>query len=194
MQASGTVRLAVALEKAVAGLGVGESLAIDGCCLTVVALDGLVASFDVMPETLRRTTLGGRVPGDRVNVEAALRVGDSLGGHLVQGHIDGIGKVEAVDRVGDDVRMKISAPKALEGAFLAKGSVAVDGVSLTVGECGKTWFTVYLIPHTLENTGLGEKKPGDRVNLEGDVIGRYVAQYVRMALSEGAVPGAAARK
>ncbi len=191
--ASGVVRLSVALAKPVAGLSIGESLALDGCCLTVSALDGLVASFDVIPETLRRTTLGGRVPGDRVNVEAALRAGDPLGGHIVQGHVEGMGKVDAVDRLHDDVRMRVTAPKALAGAFVPKGSIAVDGVSLTVGECGTQWFDVYLIPHTLSTTGLGEKKVGDRVNLEPDVLGRYVEHHVRRVLSERAVPEGGAR-
>jgi riboflavin synthase alpha subunit len=176
-------RLVVELERAVAGIAVGDSVALDGVCLTAAALDGLRVAFDVVPETLRRTTLGARRPGDRVNVEAALRAGDPLGGHLVQGHVDGVGTVEGVERSGPDVRLTVRLPAVLAGATIPKGSVAVDGVSLTVGESGEGRFSVYLVPHTLAATGLGEKGPGDRVNLEADVVGRWVEHHVRRALS-----------
>jgi len=188
--ASGAVRIALELEAGVGDLRVGDSVALDGCCLTAVRVEGRALAFEAIPETLRKTTLGARRPGDLVNVEAALRVGDALGGHLVQGHVDGVGRVVAVDRHGGDVRMRIEVPDVLEGAALPKGSITVDGVSLTVGECDARWFHVYLIPHTLAVTGLGAKRAGDPVNLEADVVGRYVEHHVRRLL--GAQAGSAA--
>lgn len=180
---AGSVRLRLALARPLGPLAVGDSVAVDGCCLTAVALSPSTVEFVAIPETLRKTTLGRLVPGDRVNLEGALRIGDALGGHLVQGHVDGVGTVDAVERTGADVRMRIRLPEGLEGATIAKGSVTVDGVSLTVGESSEAWFTVYLIPHTLEVTGLGDKRPGDVVNLEADVVGRYVEHHVRRALA-----------
>ena len=184
------VRLSVALERPLLGTAVGDSVALDGVCLTVVAVRAGALDFDVVPETLRRTTLCARRAGDGVNVEAALRVGDALGGHLVQGHVDGVGRVEGVERRGGDVRMTIRGPSADWGDVVAKGSVAVDGVSLTVGEVEEDRFAVYLVPHTLAVTGLGSKRAGDVVNLEADVIGRYVDRAVRRALAarQGVAP------
>jgi riboflavin synthase alpha subunit len=183
-------RLRVRLDGDVPRLSVGDSLALDGACLTAARVlgasagDGPEVEFDVVPETLRKTTLGDLRPDDRVNVEPALRAGDPLGGHLVQGHVDGVGRIREVERKGDDVRMTISLPRGLFGATIPKGSVAVDGVSLTVGESEEESFTVYLVPHTLAVTGLGRKQPGARVNLEADVVGRWVEHHVRRALSE----------
>jgi riboflavin synthase alpha subunit len=177
------VRLEVELERPVDGLALGASVALDGVCLTAAAVAGGRVGFDVVPETLRRTTLGGLRPGDRVNVEPALRSGDPLGGHLVQGHVDGVGTVEAVERAGADVRMTVRLPDALRGSTIPKGSVAVDGVSLTVGESEEGRFSVYLVPHTLAATGLASKGPGDPVNLEADVVGRWVEHHVRRTLS-----------
>jgi len=194
---AGSMRLRLTLERSLGPLAVGDSVAVDGCCLTAVALSESSLEFVAIPETLRRTTLGGLRAGDRVNLEGALRIGDALGGHLVQGHVDGVGTVEAVERTGADVRLRIRLPEALHGATLAKGSITVDGVSLTVGESSETGFSVYLIPHTLAVTGLSDKRPGDPVNLEADVVGRYVEHHVRRALASlGHVsvgPGAAAR-
>ena len=180
---AGSMRLSLSLERGLGPLSVGDSVAIDGCCLTAVGLSAASLEFVAIPETLRRTTLGRLRAGDRVNVEGALRIGDALGGHLVQGHVDGVGTIGAVETTGADVRMRIDLPEALHGATLAKGSITVDGVSLTVGESDETWFTVYLIPHTLAVTGLGDKRPGDAVNLEADVVGRYVEHHVRRALA-----------
>jgi riboflavin synthase alpha subunit len=183
-------RLVVRLERDLPGLAVGDSVALDGVCLTVVAVGpgapegGPTLAFDVVPETLRRTTLARARPGSRWNVEGALRAGDPLGGHLVQGHVDGVGRIETVERRGGDVRVVVSLPEGLAGAVIPKGSVAVDGVSLTVGECEDDRFSVYLVPRTLEATGLSEKAAGDPVNLEADVVGRWVGHHVRRALSE----------
>jgi riboflavin synthase len=176
------VRLVVRLDAAIAGLSRGDSVALDGVCLTVVSIDGAAVAFDVVPETLRRTTLGSLAVGSRLNVEPALRLGDVLGGHLVQGHVDGVGTVERVERRGDDVRLVIALPSALFGSTVRKGSVTVDGVSLTVGESEEERFSVYLVPHTLAVTGLSEKREGDEVNVEADVIGRFVEHHVRRAL------------
>lgn len=191
---AGALRLVLELASPLPGTGLGDSVALDGCCLTVVeigggAVAGTRLAFDAIPETLRKTTLGRRRVGDLVHVEAALRLGDALGGHLVQGHVDGVGTVTAVTRRADDVCLRIAVPPALAGSQLPKGSITVDGVSLTVGECADDAFTVYLIPHTLAVTGLGGKRPGDRVNLEADVIGRYVEHHVRRLLA--AAPPAA---
>ena len=181
--APGAVRLVIVLERALPATAVGDSVSVDGVCVTVVEVQGAALAFDVVPETMRRTTLDRRRPGDRVNVEAALRAGDPLGGHLVQGHVDGVGTVESVERRGSDVRLTVRAPSSEWGATVPKGSVAVDGVSLTVGESEEGRFSVYLVPHTLAVTGLGPKRPGDAVNLEADVLGRYVEQAVRRALA-----------
>jgi riboflavin synthase alpha subunit len=180
--AGSAVRLSVRLERPVPGLAAGDSVALDGCCLTVVLVDGVALAFDAVPETLRRTTLGDRRPGDRLHVEPALKAGDPLGGHLVQGHVDGVGRVERVERTGDDVRLVVALPSALFGSALEKGSVALDGVSLTVSHAEEERFAVHLIPHTLAVTGLGEKRTGDRVNVEADVVGRWVEHHVRRLL------------
>jgi riboflavin synthase len=181
--AAGAARLSVRLDREVETIAVGDSVALDGACLTVVERRGRDLRFDVVPETLRRTTLGALAEGSLVNVETALRLGDPFGGHVVLGHVDGVGVVEAVERVGDDVRMTVRVPPRLHGAAVPKGSIALDGVSLTVGEAGEGWFSVYLVPHTLAVTGLASKRLGDRVNVEADAIGRYVEHHVRRAMT-----------
>ncbi|HEY9086486.1 MAG TPA: riboflavin synthase [Candidatus Tyrphobacter sp.] len=150
-----------------------DSIAIDGACLTATRVDGDVVSFDVVPETLGRTSLRDRRPNDEVNVEYALRVGDRLGGHIVYGHIDASPRVLSVLDEGQGKRMRIERPKSLAAAIVEKGFVAVDGVSLTVAAVGKRWFEVALIPETLTRTTLGLRAPADRVNLEIDPLARY---------------------
>jgi riboflavin synthase len=181
-RADGAARLVLSPEHAFDGLADGASVAVDGVCLTVVSQDGGRLAFDVVPETLRRTTLGERGAGERVNLERALRVGDELGGHWVQGHVDGVGEVTSVERRGGDVRLAVTLPPALEGAAVAKGSVTLDGVSLTVGEVWRAGdreaLSVYLIPHTLANTGLAERVSGTRVNVEADPLGRWVKRLL----------------
>jgi riboflavin synthase len=149
----------------------GDSVAVEGVCLTV--LDGSRLAFDVVPETLSRTTLGGLRPGDRVNIEPALRVGDPLGGHNVQGHVDGIGRVRSS---GEPVW--IDAPPEILRYCIEKGSITVDGVSLTIAAIDDAGFAVALIPHTLTATTLGELEPGDPVNLEADVLAKYVERLL----------------
>jgi riboflavin synthase len=155
-------------------LAVGDSVAVDGACLTAVALtdDGL--EVDAVAETLRRTTLGDRAPGDRVNLERALRVGDRLGGHLVQGHVDGTGEVTAVRPEGGGRLLRVRVPHELLRYVVEKGSLAIDGVSLTVAARHADGCSVALIPHTLAATTLGEAAAGRRVNLEVDLMAKYV--------------------
>jgi riboflavin synthase len=152
----------------------GDSIAIDGVCLTVVETSAGSLSFDVVPETLSRV----KSFGDRVNVEPALRAGDPLGGHQVQGHVDGTGTVASVETTGDGVRVRIEAAPELLRYCVEKGSITVDGVSLTVAEVDETGFGVALIPHTLEVTTLGELTAGDSVNLETDVLAKYVEKLL----------------
>jgi riboflavin synthase alpha subunit len=159
-------------------LGLGESVAISGVCLTVVdAAPGRLA-FDLAEETLRVTTLGGLGVGDPVNLERPLRLDGRLGGHLVLGHVDGMGRVAAVRPEGAGARVDVEVPARLRPLLIPKGSVTVDGVSLTVAALEDGVFAVALIPHTLAVTTLGRRRPGDRVNLEMDVIGKYVRGFV----------------
>ena len=159
----------------------GQSVAVNGVCLTVDRLDGDRIEFAAVPETVSRTTLGQFKEGSRVNLERALRVGDELGGHWVQGHVDGVGTVTAVERAGDVVRVTIEAPEAVRRFLAEKGSVAVDGMSLTVAAWRPPAFTVALIPYTLEHTIASEYRAGARVNLEADLIARYLESLIAMA-------------
>jgi riboflavin synthase alpha subunit len=156
----------------------GDSVALDGCCLTVVGRGESTLRFQAVPETLQKTTLGDRRVGDSINIERALRADARLGGHFVLGHIDGTGSVRAVERDGDDVRIEVSCSADISRYIVPKGSVAIDGVSLTVVEAKPDGFSVALIPHTLAITTLGQRSAGDSVNLEVDVIGKYVVRYL----------------
>jgi riboflavin synthase len=155
-------------------LSLGESVAINGACLTVVGADAHSCQFQAGPETLQRTNLGELVPGDRVNLERALRAADRLGGHMVQGHVDGVGRV--IERVGqtDWELVWYEGPAEVAAQMVSKGSVAVDGVSLTVVDVTAERFSVALIPYTLSHTTLGLKRPGAAVNLETDILAKYV--------------------
>lgn len=157
----------------------GESVAINGCCLTLIERVGGVWSFQAGAETLSKTSLGGLKPGDRVNLERSLPVNGRLGGHFVQGHVDGTGRVEQIDRDGEWVVMWFSVPPGLLRQMVQKGSIAVDGISLTIVSIVKDRFSVALIPHTLSVTTLGLRKLGDRVNLETDILGKYVEQLMQ---------------
>ncbi|HZS13053.1 MAG TPA: riboflavin synthase [Candidatus Dormibacteraeota bacterium] len=167
-------RLHVAAREVLRDVAVGDSIAVNGCCLTVVEATegGFVA--DVMPETARRTNLGRLQPGDAVNLEAALRMGDRIGGHLVSGHVDAVGTVAATEREDNAVVVRIDAPQDLLRYVVEKGCITVDGISLTVVEAMPSWFSVSLIPHTLAATRAGEWRPGTQVNLEADLVAKYV--------------------
>jgi riboflavin synthase len=162
-----------------AELVLGDSVAINGACLTVVARDDRTCRFQAGPETLRKTNLGELQPGDRVNLERALRLGDRLGGHLVQGHVDGIGRIASRQRQGEWDVVWFSCSASLAEQLVPKGSVTVDGISLTVVDVTADGFSVALIPHTLALTTLGFKGPGASVNLETDILAKYVWKCLR---------------
>ena len=170
--------LRIAAPETAARTAVGDSVAIGGVCLTAESVEGETMRFHAVPETLSRSTLGGLRAGDGVNVEPALRAGEPLGGHIVQGHVDGLGSVCAVEQEGDGVRVSFDAPPELLGYLVEKGSVTVDGVSLTVAGLDDDVFAVALIPHTLSGTTLGALAPGAQVNLEVDVLAKYVERLV----------------
>jgi riboflavin synthase len=172
------VRIEVEAPQTAAGAGIGDSVSIAGVCLTVVAVaDGRVA-FDAVPETLARSSLGRLAPGAPVNLEPALRAGEALGGHYVQGHVDGVGTVRSVADEGDGKRIWFDAPRDLLRYLVDKGSVAVEGTSLTVAGLDDGGFAVALVPHTLAETTLRDLAPGDPVNLEVDVLAKYVERLL----------------
>ena len=179
------LRLTVKTSFPAAELTFGESVAVAGACLTVVALAPPAASFEVSPETLACTTFPLKKAGDRVNLERALRLGDRLGGHLVTGHVDGVGVVRELRPGPAHIQMKFELPGALSPFVIEKGSIAVDGVSLTVNAVKGNNFTVNLIPHTARETTLAALKVGDRVNLETDLIGKYVARLLSRDAAAG---------
>ena len=154
----------------------GESVAVNGVCLTVVDFDDRRFTADVLRETEERTGLGALVPGSKVNLERALRAGDPLGGHIVQGHVDCRGRIAAIEPRGRDFRLRIRCSRVLAAQSVVKGSIAIDGVSLTITGLGEDWVSVDLIPTTARDTTLGSKRIGDEVNLEGDVMGKYAAK------------------
>ena len=154
----------------------GESVAVNGVCLTVAKCDQVRFTADVLEETVSRTGIGDLIPGDKVNLERALRAGDSMGGHIVQGHVDCRGTVKAKVPKGRDFQLQIQCGRVLAAQSVLKGSVAVDGVSLTISVIGDDWLGVDLIPTTAAETILGMKKVGDKVNLEGDIVGKYIAK------------------
>ena len=174
-----TARLTVKTKRVFEGAQLGDSVAVNGCCLTVIAIEGASLSFEAVPETLARTNLGALSAGSFVNLERPLMANARLGGHFVQGHIDGVGEVLAITPDENAVILKIGIPPALQRYFVEKGSVAVDGVSLTVASVESGAFTVWTIPHTREVTTLGRLFVGDQVNLECDILGKYIEQLVK---------------
>jgi riboflavin synthase len=171
-------RLGIETDAIASDVAIGDSVAVNGACLTVTGTHDSVIHFDAVVETLEKTALGDLVVGSRVNLERALVAGGRLDGHIVQGHVDGVGRVRAFARVGNDVRLAVDCPEEIRQFLLAKGSVAIDGVSLTVVDVDDAGFDVALIPLTLEHTTLGERGAGERVNLEADVLGKYVKSYI----------------
>lgn len=174
IRAAGKGQITVAAQKALDGTEPGDSIAVNGACLTVIAVGDGTFSVEVMPETLRRTNLGYLRPGGTVNLERALAVGGRLGGHFVQGHVDGTGRILSLTPEGESVLMKISASSEVMHYLVEKGFIAVDGVSLTIIERDATSFSVSLVTFTRQNTTLGGKRLGDPVNLEVDIIAKYV--------------------
>jgi riboflavin synthase len=179
-QQSDAVRLTVRATTALEGTDLGDSIAVNGCCLTVAERSAVTWTADVMAETLAKTGLGSLATGDRVNLERAATVGSRLGGHLVQGHVDAVGHVVRRDPGEHWDVVTVSMPGELAPYLVDKGSITVDGVSLTVVEAQRDGFTVSLIPETLRRTTLGFRRPGDAVNLEADVIGKYVARQLEL--------------
>jgi len=173
------VRLVVRDAETASGAAIGASVAISGCCLTVIAIDGDTLAFEAGPETLQKTTLGELSKGDQVNLETSLCVGDSLGGHLVTGHVDVVGTVDQREDDKEWSTFWINIPASHARQLASKGSIAIEGVSLTLVDVEDTRFSVALIPHTLSVTTLGKRKPGDRVNLETDVLAKYVERQLQ---------------
>ena len=167
-------RLSVQGPKVAEGAKLGDSIAVNGACLTVVGFQDSHFSVDLAPETMRRTSLGNVGPGYLVNLERPLAVSDRLGGHIVQGHVDGTGRVTSMKNQGDCIVIRVTTPKRLMPYIVEKGFIAVDGISLTVVKRGASSFTISVIPYTLENTNLKGKSAGDRVNLEVDIVAKYV--------------------
>ena len=166
----------IAFEPFTKPLEEGESVAVNGVCLTVAKCDATRLTADVLDETVSRTGIGDLIPGEKVNLERALRAGDSMGGHIVQGHVDCRGTVKAKVPKGRDFQLQIQCGRVLAAQSVLKGSVAVDGVSLTISAIGNDWIGVDLIPTTAAETILGAKKVGDKVNLEGDIVSKYIAK------------------
>ena len=171
-------RLTVEASLVLGDTRVGDSISVNGACLTVVSMNAGSFSIDVTPETLRRTNLGPLRPGDGVNLERPLAVGDRLGGHIVQGHVDGTGEVLSITPEGDSLLMRFQAPKALMRYVVEKGFIAVDGASLTIVDCDERSFSISLIPYTRDHTTLGSRRVGDVVNLETDILARQVERLM----------------
>ena len=176
-----SIRLTLKLRKTGGGLKVGDSLAVNGCCLTVAELTAKgrakTAQFDLLNETWNLTNLQYCRAGSLVNLERSLEAGGRLGGHFVTGHIDGVGKIITWEKTGDDHQLQIAAPENVMRYVIHKGSIAVDGISLTVAAVEKGSFTIWIIPHTFESTALSERAVGDAVNLEADMLGKYVERF-----------------
>ncbi|WP_027339144.1 riboflavin synthase [Halonatronum saccharophilum] len=174
-----SIDLTIEAKKVLEDVKIGDSIATNGVCLTVTQFGDKEFSVDVMPQTMRNSSLGDLKVGSMVNLERALRVGDRLGGHMVSGHIDGVGVIKDKKREDNAIIVTITPPKELLKYIIHKGSIAIDGVSLTVAELGQSDFSVSLIPHTSQVTLLGMNDIGDKVNLEGDMIGKYVEKMIK---------------
>lgn len=178
LRQAAAARMTVSSSLPPAEISLGESIAVDGACLTVSELNGALFTVDISPETLQRTTLGARHERDTVNLERALRLSDRLGGHLVTGHIDGVAVIKALNRAANAIEFTFAAPPQLLHYLVAKGSVAIDGISLTVNQCTAQGFSVMVIPFTAQHTTLSHKKAGDQVNVETDIMGKYIEKFL----------------
>jgi riboflavin synthase len=177
-RSGGAGRLALKAGAWIPPVALGESIALEGVCLTVAQISGEVLHFDVLEETLAKTTLGSKKIGDGVNLERAVRAGDFLGGHIVSGHVDGIGKIMRLGHVGADRVVEVRCGAEILHGIVPKGSIAINGISLTVVEVTTSAFTVHIIPHTWEGTSLRAARAGDAVNLETDILGKYVERHL----------------
>lgn len=186
-------RLRIEASLVLEGTATGDSIAVSGVCLTVVRIDARGFTVDVMPETLRSSNLAGKRKGSVVNLERAMEAGGRFGGHIVNGHVDGVGTVQSVIREENAVLFGIEIPEDLVVYMVPKGSVAVDGISLTIVEARPGRLTVSVIPHTLEETGLSVTRPGDRVNIEVDIIAKYVEAFVSRRDESGGIEEALKR-
>jgi riboflavin synthase len=177
-----SIALTVRAKISARGLKAGDSVAVNGCCLTVVKISARgkfkLVQFDLLQETWRLTNLQFTKPGSLVNLERPLRAGGEFGGHFVTGHVEGVGKIIRWEKSGADSVLEIAAPKAVMRYVILKGSIAIDGISLTVAGVGNTSFCVWIIPHTLAVTALRERKTGDAVNLEADLLGKYAEKFL----------------
>ncbi|MBW2367493.1 MAG: riboflavin synthase [Deltaproteobacteria bacterium] len=176
-------RLGITSGFPLAGTKIGDSIAVNGACLTAVILDGSRFEVDLSPETVHTTTLGKVKTGQSVNIERALRLSDRLDGHLVSGHVDCVGTIRSLKNLGNVILITISVPVALTRYMIQKGSVAVDGVSLTINDRRSDAFDVSIIPHTAKLTTVGLKRPGDAVNIETDLVGKYIERFVTQPAS-----------
>ena len=186
-------RLAIRGKKIFSDLKLGDSVAVNGVCLTATSISGDIFEADVMAETLRRTNLGGFSNGTLVNLERAMAAGGRFGGHIVSGHIDGTGRVSSLVREENAVWVRIDAEDKILRYIIEKGSIAIDGISLTVAETGPGYFKVSIIPHTGEETTLLRRRPGDIVNLENDVVGKYVERLLNFSAGNGEAFGQKAK-
>ena len=186
-------RLAIRGKKIFSDLKLGDSVAVNGVCLTATSISGDIFEADVMAETLRRTNLGGFSNGTRVNLERAMAAGGRFGGHIVSGHIDGTGRVSSLVREENAVWVRIDAEDKILRYIIEKGSIAIDGISLTVAATGPGYFKVSIIPHTGEETTLLRRRPGDIVNLENDVVGKYVERLLNFSAGNGEAFGQKAK-
>ncbi len=180
----GGAELTVLAQKVLEDVKLGDSIAIDGACMTVVSFTDESFVVQVSPESFERTTLGNLKAGDPVNLERAMALGDRFGGHLVQGHVDGVGRVERVEKQGEFTLWTFWAPPEVAPYLVPKGSVTVDGISLTVVKPSSETFSVAVIPTTLQETKLGTKSPGDPVNMEADVFGKHIYHYIKQGATQ----------
>lgn len=174
----------IGASKVLKDIHTGDSIAVNGVCLTAVTFDGHGFWADVMNETFEKSSLKSLKPGDPVNLERAMKAGGRFGGHMVAGHVDGTGTVTSVEQDDNAVWFTVAAPAEIMRYCIGKGSIALDGISLTIANIGDEWFQVSVIPHTLKETVLGSKKPGDPVNLENDMIGKYVEKLMNPVKKE----------
>ncbi len=173
-----TCRLGICSKNIDKSVNIGDSICLNGVCLTVASKKGGILYFDLMAETTRNTNLAALMNGDRINLEGSLRVGATLDGHFVLGHIDCVGVIKYVRRTSDGFMLRVGFPEKFSHLIVEKGSIAVDGVSLTVGRIGKSIFEIHIIPHTLKSTTLNMKNSGDAVNLEFDILGKYIVKGI----------------